>query len=264
MCVCTTVCRIDPERPCACRLVAARRGISLGQFFEELDEVGDGEIDAAHFVQGVQRLDGALSEREVERLMQLIDTDSSGTVDFNELSRGLLKLDLRVELSEYYMACCRFYCAEMARSASLLRGRFVAAANAAGTAAASAGQSGAGAEGAPAGSPKKRLSAASAAAKSLDSDGVRALLRQLDAPFPSSVVSRMLMEMREGSPKAQAPRRSEKEARVLPDDFTRVCLAYGFHAINHAFFRDAGSDLRAATLAAKSAKRLAALKKSSD
>jgi hypothetical protein len=46
-----------------------------------------------------QELEGCLSVSQVERLMTIIDTDHSGTIDFHELAKGLQKIDLRVEVS---------------------------------------------------------------------------------------------------------------------------------------------------------------------
>lgn len=194
---------------------------------------GSPQLDAEEFIQGIQQLDGQLTEPQCTRLMEQIDTDQSGTVDFNELTRALQKLDLRVEVYDYLLVCLRFFSAEMQRSATILRSRFDQAAQKA---------------------PKEGKAAPLPG--ELRADGVRALLKSLDAPFPQAVVQRIIGEMVKTSPveaeAAEAPTsRSrllaargstapplEKPVRITNDAFVRVVMSNGLHAVSSPTFKE--------------------------
>ena len=93
-----------------------RRGLSLRELFTKLDKEQAGEIPSEDFVKGVQELEGQLSDEQCKRLMEITDVDGNGSIDFNELTKGLQKLDLRVDVNDFILNVLRFYCSEMQRS----------------------------------------------------------------------------------------------------------------------------------------------------
>ena len=225
-----------------------RRGISLRELFSMLDADGSGEIDPEEFIQGIQQLEGQLTDAQCQRLMEITDTDNSGTVDFNELTRALQKLDLRVEMHDYLIVCLRFFAAEMQRSAKMLRTRFNEAA---------AKRSGGGG-GKP--STLDKLMGDEGgddadSSKKLGPDGVRALLKSLDAPFQVTVVQKLIGEMvafQKNDGMLAAPvfkRQSVVSAPVEKVDaaeeitceaFVKVMMSYGFHAVASPAFKETG------------------------
>ena len=112
--------REDEHRTWRCAVTTsaaiAPAELSLREVFSILDKEGTGEINPDAFIAGIQELEGHLSVVQCTRLMEQIDTDCSGTVDFNELTRALQKLDLRIDITDYLVVCLRFFCSEMKRS----------------------------------------------------------------------------------------------------------------------------------------------------
>jgi len=200
-----------------------------------LDKDQSGELDAEEFVQGIQELEGQLSESQCTRLMQITDVDNSGTIDFNELTRALQKLDLKVDVHDYIIVCLRFWCSEMQRTAKVLRSKFGEASKK---------------EGVTPASPANELSA----------DGVKALLKQLETPFTPSVLQRMIIEMGRDSrglavrerKRSGADERAAAEsstASIACEPFVRSVMANGFHAVCNATFKEMGQAINQATQA---------------
>uniref|UniRef100_A0A7S2FYK7 EF-hand domain-containing protein n=1 Tax=Haptolina brevifila TaxID=156173 RepID=A0A7S2FYK7_9EUKA len=201
-----------------------------------LDKDESGELDAEEFVQGIQAIEGQLSESQCTRLMEITDVDNSGTIDFNELTKALQKLDLRVDLHDYILVCLRFWCSEMQRTAGVLRSKFQQA------------------------SKKEGVTAASPA-NELSPDGVKALLKQVEAPFTPSVLQRMIIEMgrdskglaiRERKRSSGAEDRAAAESSMTSiacEPFVRSVMANGFHAVANASFKEMGQALNSATQA---------------
>lgn len=169
----------------------ARRGISLRELFSMLDDDDSGEIDPQEFIKGIQGLEGQLTDAQCERLMEITDTDHSGTIDFNELTHALQKRDLRVEMSEFLIICLRFFSAEMQRTAQALRKHFSLAA-------AKGSKPMPIQEDVPEGSPFQMGEDGgedSTNQLKMNVEGVKLLLKNLDAPFQAPVVQKLLGEM---------------------------------------------------------------------
>lgn len=99
---------------------------------------------------------------------------------------------------------------------------------------------------------KKEGATPDSPAGELSNDGVKVLLKQLDAPFTPGVVQRMLIEMgRESrglsirvSGKSKSDGAAEASTTsVAVEPFIRSVMANGFHAISHAAFKEMGQAL---------------------
>ena len=220
----------------------ARRGLNLREAFELMDADGSGEIDAEEFISGIQAFEGQLTDGQCRTLMERVDADGNGEVDFSELTRALQKLDLRVEMHDYLIVCVRFFIAEMHRTVQLLRRRFEQAVKEKGK----GGDDSGGDDGGEGGEA------------ALSADGVRTLLKSLDAPFTSSTLPRVLGEMVRsgeaswaesggGSGKRKGGRTAEAsvndngaEAIITADAFVRACMDNGFHSVAHPAFKEMG------------------------
>ena len=220
-----------------------RRGFSLRELFAMLDVDGNGEIDPEEFIQGIQQLEGQLTDAQCARLMEITDTDNSGTVDFNELTRALQKLDLRVELHDYLIIAMRFYSAEMQRTAQILRKKFTEKAG----------------EGKP--KPISDMGAAGQNGKEdsavaprpahmikLNADAVRALIKSLDTTFQNTVIHKIVGEMVRYN--ADGPATFKRQSSISTvekvsnteeitcEAFVRVLMAHGFHAVGTPAFKE--------------------------
>ena len=160
--------------------------------------------------------------------MQITDTDNSGTVDFNELTHALQKIDLRIEVHDYMLVILRFFVSEMARTSTVLRSKFKAAAT------------------------KERAAAAKSGDTSIETkpnemtpDGIRSLLKTLDARLEPSLLQRMMADMsREMRGEAKGFVRrgvmDEHGAATGPvdvDTFVRVTMSNGLHAVSSRALR---------------------------
>lgn len=175
----------------------------------------------------VTQLEGQLTEEQCVRLMKHVDADASGTVDFNELTRALQKLDLRVELYNFLLVALRFFVAEMQRTHRILKIKFNQAASKHGQA--------------------RQETTDGESTMEMSGEGVRALLKSLDASFPASVVHRMIGEMA-GAQMSGRQRRmagvkdklGEDTRVVSADAFARVVMSHGFNSVTSSTFKEVG------------------------
>ena len=59
-----------------------RNRVKLRDAFGAFDTNGDGVLDREEFVEGLRRMDVGLTEQQVQDLVQAVDSDGSGGIDF--------------------------------------------------------------------------------------------------------------------------------------------------------------------------------------
>ena len=65
--------------------------IHLQSVFNRYDDDGSGEIDAGELMEIFQSLGVSVTEQEVEAMVEEVDEDESGTIDFNEFNSMVQK-----------------------------------------------------------------------------------------------------------------------------------------------------------------------------
>jgi hypothetical protein len=73
---------------------------SFEDIFREFDEDGNGTISQTEFRNAIRKLNLGLSSREIDKLMERIDTNSDGKIDWREFMSKFKTSDLDERLKE--------------------------------------------------------------------------------------------------------------------------------------------------------------------
>lgn len=60
------------------------KGAAMRSCFRSFDKNGDGKIDSAELDQAFREMGKVLPRKDIERMIQLVDKDNSGTIDYEE------------------------------------------------------------------------------------------------------------------------------------------------------------------------------------